>query len=176
MYRKQISMFVQWYCRCLLPNGHIGHRLNHCKLSLWYHKAGAKQSISMPSIRISWTSLVLFMLPEFFFAIVTNSAGMIIVDVMFKIFFTFESFITASTGAQHLKSFSFFVSSLFVAAMGDIVREFLWAWDSLELSGVDGKEGGSLESGCVASAPFQRLLCNHNGYILVTRTHQLFLH
>ena len=159
MYRKQMSMYVQWYCRCLLPNGHIGHRLNHRNLSLWYHKAGAKQSISTPSIRTSWTILILFMLPEFFFAIVTNSAGMIIVDVMFKIFFTFESFFTAIHRCPTFEKVFIFVSSLFVAAMGDIVmREFLRAWDSLKLSGVDGKEGGSPESGCVTPC-FIRMCC-----------------
>ena len=93
MYRKQISHFVQWYCRCLLPNGHIGHRLNHRKLSLWYHKASAKQNALRPDKRTSWTSFII-LLPEFFFAVVADSAGVIIIYVMFKIFFTIKSFTT----------------------------------------------------------------------------------
>ena len=93
MYRKQISHFVQFYCRCLLPNGHIGHRLNHRKLSLWYHKASAKQNALRPDKRTSWTSFII-LLPEFFFAVVTDSTGMVIVYVVFKIFFTVKSLIT----------------------------------------------------------------------------------
>ena len=45
-----------------------------------------------PDIR---TSLIRFMPPEFFSAVVTDRAGMIIVYVIFKIFFTIKSIITS---------------------------------------------------------------------------------